>query len=150
MSHTYTNLFTRIVFSAKDRHPILIRELRARLFPYLGGIIRQLHGTSLCIGGPDDHVHLLVKLHPAISVASVLDRLKSSSSGWIHRKWPERWSLAWQEGCGASSVNPSHARALVNYIAGPEEHHRRVSFQEELIGLLKKYGIEYDERYVWK
>jgi REP element-mobilizing transposase RayT len=150
MAHTYTNLLTHIVFSTKDRHPMLIPELRTRLFPYLGGIIRQLHGTALSIGGPDDHVHLLVKLHPSISVASVLDKLKSSSSGWIHRKWPERWSFAWQEGYGAFSVSPSHLPAVMKYIAGQEEHHRRVSFQDEFIELLKKYGIEYDERYIWK
>jgi len=150
MGHTYTSLVTHIVFSTKDRHPLLHSELRTHLFPYLGGIIRQLHGTALSIGGPDAHVHLLVKLHPSTSVASVLDKLKSSSSGWIHRKWPERRSLAWQEGYGAFGVSPSHVSVLMKYIAGQEEHHRRVSFQEELIELLEKYGIEYDERYIWK
>jgi putative transposase len=149
MGHTFTNLLSHIIFSTKERLPIIDTELRSRLFPYFGGIIDHLGGTPLAINGPCDHVHLLVKLRASASIATAVEKLKSNSSGWIHDEWPRRWRFAWQEGYAAFSVSQSHVPALLNYIARQEEHHRKVSFQEELLTYLKKHDIEYDERYIW-
>ena len=125
-------------------------ELQRRLFPYLGGIIREMGGTPLTINGPSDHVHLLAQTKTSVSIAKLVETVKSNCTGWVHRECKERWAFAWQEGYGAFSVGPIQVSEVIKYIAGQKEHHRKISFQEEFISLLQKYGIEYDERYIWK
>jgi len=94
MGHTFTHLLYHIIFSTRQRLPLIDAELRSRLFPYLGGIIDHLDGTPLAINGPTDHVHALVKLRAAISVAKAVEKLKSNSTGWIHAEWPGRGKFA--------------------------------------------------------
>jgi REP element-mobilizing transposase RayT len=149
MAHTYTNLLTHIIFSTKDRHPFVDGELRERLFPYMGGIVNQLGGTPILINGPIDHVHMLVVMPPTMSVADFVGKVKSNSSGWIHKQWAARAKFAWQIGYGAFSVSGSMKEDVKVYIANQEEHHRKVTFQEEFIAFLKRHEIEYDERYIW-
>jgi putative transposase len=76
--------------------------------------------------------------------------IHSNSTGWVHREWKERWAFAWQEGYGAFSVGPAQAPEVIQHIAGQKGHHRKITFHEEFISFLRKYGIEYDERYIWK
>jgi putative transposase len=149
MGHTFTNLLVHMIFSTKDRLPLLDAEVRSRLYPYLGGILNHLGAAPLALNGPADHLHGLVKLRAVHSIAKVVEKLKSNSTGWVHEEWPERRRFAWQEGYAAFSVSESCVPALLKYIAGQEEHHRKVSFQEELVSFLKTHGIEYDERYIW-
>ena len=149
MAHTYTHLLTHFVFSTKDRAPLLDAELKARLFPYMGGIVRELKGVALLINGPADHVHLLASLSPTVAPASFIGTVKANSSGWVHQEFPRRWDFAWQVGYSAFGVSHSMEQTVLDYIAKQEEHHRKVSFQEELIALLKRHGIAYDERYLW-
>jgi hypothetical protein len=125
-------------------------EFQMRLFPYIGGIIREMGGTPLSINGPSDHVHLLAQMKASVSIAKLVETVKSNSTGWVHREWKERWAFAWQEGYGAFSVGSIQVPEVVKYIASQKEHHRKISFQEEFISFLQKYGIEYDERYIWK
>ncbi len=150
MAHTFTHLLYHVVFGTKNRHPFMDKDLTERLFPYLGGIIRELGGTALTIGGMPDHTHLLVSLPPTLAVADVLRVVKTNSSRWVHETWPERRTFAWQAGYGAFSVSRSNEDAVARYIANQEEHHRRISFEEEFIALLKKHGISYDPRYLWQ
>jgi REP element-mobilizing transposase RayT len=150
MSHTFTKLLTHVIFSTKERRSLMDDELQVRLFPYLGGIVREMGGTPLTINGPSTHVHLLVQTKASVSIAKLVETVKSNSTGWIHREWKERWKFAWQEGYGAFSVGPVQVPEVIKYIAGQKEHHRKISFQEEFISFLQKYGIEYDERYIWK
>lgn len=150
MAHTFTNLLTHIIFSTKDRRPHIDTELQAPLLAYLGGIVRELHGTALTINGTVDHVHLLLRLPAPLSLADAMRVIKTNSSRWVHEQWPSRSPFGWQTGYGAFSVSQSNVGAVVRYIAGQEEHHRRVSFQEELITYLQKHGIEYDERCIWE
>jgi REP element-mobilizing transposase RayT len=150
MSHTFTKLLTHIIFSTKERRSLMDDEVQMRLFPYLSGIIRGMGGTPLTINGPSDHVHLLAQTKASVSIAKLVETVKSNSTGWIHREWKERWAFAWQEGYGAFSVGPLQVPEVIKYIAGQKEHHRKISFQEEFISFLQKYGIEYDERYIWK
>jgi putative transposase len=150
MSHTFTKLLTHIIFSTKERRSLMDDELQLRLFPYLGGITREMGGTPLMINGPSDHVHLLVQTKASVSIAKLVETVKSNSTRWVHREWKERWKFAWQEGYGAFSVGPLQVPEVIKYIARQKEHHRKISFQQEFVSFLQKYGIEYDERYIWK
>jgi REP element-mobilizing transposase RayT len=150
MAHTYSDLLLHIVFSTKDRVPSLDSELKARLFPYMGGIVRELGATALLINGPADHVHILVLFPTKTSVSELVGKIKVNSSGWIHREFPNQHTFAWQTGYAVFSVSHSQKSAVLDYIANQEEHHRKMSFKEELLALLKKHEIEYDERYVFE
>ena len=150
MAHTYTRLLTHIIFSTKDRQPWLTEHVRPRLFPYMGGIVRELHGSAIIINGPTDHVHMLCALPATAALADVMRVVKANSSKWMHETFPSRASFAWQTGYGGFSVSESNAPQVEEYIANQEEHHRRVTFQEEFMVFLKRHGIEYDQRYVWE
>jgi REP element-mobilizing transposase RayT len=149
MPHTYTNLLDHMIFSTKDRAPSLDAELKSRLFPYMGGIMRNLNGVALSINGPADHVHILGSLPPTAAPSDFIGTLKANSSGWVHKTFPGRQDFKWQVGYAAFSVSCSVKQTVLDYIAKQEEHHRKVSFKEELIAFLKKHGIDYDERYVF-
>ena len=149
MVHTYTDLLFHVNFSTKDRAPLLDAELKPRLFPYLGGIIRELGGSALLINGPSDHVHILVSLSAKTALSEIVGKVKANSSGWVHREFPEKQTFAWQTGYAAFSVSHSQKESVLDYIAKQEEHHRKMSFQDELIRFLKKHEVEYDEKYLW-
>jgi REP element-mobilizing transposase RayT len=149
MSRTFTNLLTHIVFSTKDREPLIVPELKPELYAYLGGLTRELKGKAYGINGAADHIHMLLSLPPVVSVSDALRFLKSNSSGWVHDKWPRRRSFAWQLGYGAFSVSKSNVPDVLKYIGSQEAHHRRITFKEEFIDLLRKHEIDYDERYIW-
>jgi len=149
MAHTYTNILIHALFSTKDRHPWLIPEIRDEAFRYLGGTINELGGQSLLVNGPRDHVHLLFGLPRTLSLAATMEKIKSHSSGWVKDRWPERRAFGWQTGYAAFSVSKSHVEQVKRYIANQEEHHRKVSFQEEVLAFLEKQGVEYDPRYVF-
>jgi putative transposase len=148
MAHTYANLLTHIIFSTKDREPLITTAIRHDLLAYMGGILRELRGTLRAAGARLDHVHLLCSLPPALAVADAMRVVKTNSSLWLHRDRRLR-AFDWQTGYGAFSVSQSQAPAVVRYLRDQEKHHRRMTFQEEFIGFLKKNGIAYDERYIW-
>ena len=148
MGQSYTNLLYHIVFSTKDRKPLITIDVQERLYEYMGGIVRGLGGISLGINGMDDHVHLLTKLRADKSVSDVLRDLKANASGWMHDVFPDMRDFAWQRGYGAFTVSASQIEKVREYIANQEKHHREQSFREEFIGLLRKNGVEFDERYL--
>lgn len=135
------------VFSTKDRTPWLISEIRRELHPYLVGVLANIGCPSIQTGGVEDHVHILFRLSRTASLSQVIEKAKSSSSKWMKTKGVP--NFAWQAGYGAFSVGPGEANRIVAYIRGQEEHHRNVSFQDELRGLLREAGLEFDERYLW-
>ena len=149
MAHTYTQLLYHIVFNTKERAPFLDAELRPRMFAYLGGIVRELRGHALAVGGVGDHVHALISLPPNVSVSEVLRIVKANSSRWVHETWPQRSDFAWQTGYSAFTVSQLNRDAVLRYIAQQEEHHRTISFQDEVRQMLNRHGIEFDERYLW-
>jgi REP element-mobilizing transposase RayT len=113
----------------------------------MSGIINNLEGDALAINGMADHAHLLVLLPPTIAMADALRALKANTSKWVHESWPEQSKFTWQSGYSAFSVSESGVNDVVRYIENQEEHHRKFSYQEELLSLFKKHEIEYDERY---
>ncbi len=149
MASTLTNLILHVVFSTKDRAPMIRAELRDALHAYLVGIVRGEGGELFTIGGSADHVHLLLKHPAAISVAELLRLLKSNSSKWVNARSPGRGLFGWQRGYAAFSVSQSLVAKVFEYIKQQDTHHRKVSFQEEFLALLKKHGVDYDERYIW-
>jgi putative transposase len=149
VSHSYINCHIHYVFSTKKRQHLLTPELRERLFPYFGGIANNNDLKTIIIGGTDNHVHILASLSATLPLAKAIQLLKGGSSKWIHDTFPDCQHFAWQEGYGAFSVSQSQIDNTIRYIQNQAEHHRKMSFEEEFVALLKKHRIEYDERYVW-
>jgi putative transposase len=150
MAHTFTHLLTHIIFSTKDRRPFIDSNLKTRLFPYMGGIIREWDGKALILNGPTDHVHILASLAARHSLSDLMRELKANSSGWVHKNFPNQKLFGWQTGYAAFSVSRSGLPEVQNHIADQEAHHRRVSFQDEFVAFLKKHEIEYDDRFIWE
>ena len=150
MSKSYCNLLYHLVFSTKERRPYLHHETRERVYEYIGGVIRKKEGIVLCVGGTDDHVHILAKLRQDEAVSDVLRDIKAGSSGWVHDTFEKLSDFSWQEGYGAFSVSQSQVEKVSQYIQTQEEHHKRVTFKEEFVALLEAHEVEYDERYIWR
>ena len=150
MGHTYTNLLTHIVFSTKDRLPYLRTERQDDVFAYMGGIVREMKGSAININGVEDHVHMLVRLPASLATAKAVETVKTNSSRWIHEWRILHRTFAWQGGYAAFSVSESRADEVAQYITNQAEHHRKTTFQEELIAFLKRARIPYDERYLWR
>jgi len=148
MSQSFTNLLYHIIFSTKDRRPIITIDHQPRLYEYIGGIVRGVGGISLGVNGMEDHVHLVAKLRPDRALSDVLRELKSNASGWMHDVFPRLSDFTWQRGYAAFTVSQSNLKQVQRYIANQKEHHLKVSFRGEFINFLKINGIEYDERYI--
>jgi REP element-mobilizing transposase RayT len=143
MARTYTKLVYHVVYSTKERIPLITEKIRDPLYEYIGGVIRGEKGSLLQIGGVADHVHILARFGAATAVSDMVQRIKGSSSHWLNQQ-PESW-FAWQNGYGAFTVSESQIATVQKYIQRQEEHHKRWSFKDELISLLRKHGIDFDE-----
>jgi REP element-mobilizing transposase RayT len=148
MSQSFTNLLYHLIFSTKDRRPLITDEYQPRLYDYIGGIIRGTGGISLGIDGIEDHVHVLAKLRPDRALSDVLRDLKCNATGWMHDVFPTLADFSWQRGYGAFTVSQSNVEQVQRYLLKQKEHHQRVSFRDEFILFLKANGIEFNERYV--
>ncbi|MFO0897324.1 MAG: IS200/IS605 family transposase [Pirellulales bacterium] len=148
MPQSFSSLHVHVVFSTKDRTPLIRPELASRLHPYLGGISNELACPAVAIGGMPDHVHMLVDLSRERTVADVVRTIKTNSSKWMRQELGER-RFVWQTGYGAFAVNRSNLEDVKGCIADQAEHHRIRTFQEEFRMLLEKHGLEFDERYLW-
>jgi REP element-mobilizing transposase RayT len=149
MPQSFTCLHYHLVFSTKHRLAQITVDLAGRLYAYLGGILRSEGGCLLAAGGMPDHVHLLVRLSKQTSIAEALRLLKANSSKWIHETFPDRRDFAWQTGYGAFAVSFSSLASVQRYIAYQAQHHRTVTFQQELVEFLRRHRLEFDERYLW-
>lgn len=149
MSHTYTSILVHYVFSTKNRRRVITPEIQERLWPFMGGIAWDNGMAPIMVGGTADHVHILAALPPIISVSKGVRLIKGGSSKFVNQSFsiPERFQ--WQSGYGAFSVSISHRQDTISYIQNQEEHHRKTTFQDEFHAILKKHGIEFDERYIW-
>lgn len=149
MGHTYTSLNYHLVFSTKDRQPFITKDAQPRLYGYIGGIVRDLKGEVLAIGGVADHVHILCRLGTTVSLADALRQIKGSSSKWANEELGLEGRFAWQTGYAAFTVSQSKVANVERYIAEQEEHHRVRGFKEELLDFLQRHGVVYEEQYLW-
>ena len=150
MAGKYLSLLVHFTWSTAGREPWLETDMRDDLYSYIGGIMKNKNAKLISAGGMFDHIHLYASMPSTISVADFVNAVKSNSSRWIHEFSARLRGFAWQEGYGAFSVSKSEEARVIRYISNQEEHHRKRTFKEELIGLLDKHGIEYDKRYIWK
>jgi putative transposase len=150
MPGSFTNLLYHIVFSTKNREPLIREDKKERLYDYMGGIVRLHGGIMLELNGMPDHVHLVAKLRPDEAVSVLLRDLKSSATGWMHKVFPDESDFGWQNGYAGFTVSQSQLQQVRNYVKKQEQHHGNISFREEFVQLLRKNCIEFDERYLWK
>jgi putative transposase len=142
------NLLTHLIFSTKNRDPLLVgKDLRQRTHAYLAAVLKDMQCPALVVGGVADHVHILCQLAKTQSVSDIMEHLKASSSKWLKTQGSRTFS--WQRGYGAFSVSQSHVDAVISYIEKQEDHHRTITFEEEFRLILKRYRVAFDERYVW-
>jgi REP element-mobilizing transposase RayT len=149
MPQSLSRVFVHLIFSTKNRVRILTPEIRTELFPYLSVVLNDHDCPSLRVGGVEDHIHLLFGLSRTLSIAQIVEAVKTSSSKWIKSKGAQFTNFHWQSGYGAFSVSSSQADAVIEYIMNQQEHHRVMSYQEEFRRFLERHGVEYDERYIW-
>jgi putative transposase len=149
MPQSLVKNYVHIVFSTKYRQPLILPSIETELHNYLGGICKNLECNPVIVGGYIDHIHLLCILSKKIPLVKLMEELKSHSSKWIKTKDEKLKNFYWQDGYGAFSVNPHEVHVVKGYIANQHEHHKQATFQHEYRAFLKKYAIDYDERYVW-
>ena len=151
MPQSLAQIYLHIVFSTKDRNPFLRdAELRKTLYAYMAGVLKNLGSPALKIGGVEDHVHMLCRLTRTGTLSDLVRDLKRDTSKWIKENGRGLEGFGWQLGYGAFSISPSHVEQLIQYIENQEEHHRAETFQDELLRLLTKYEVMFDERYLWE
>jgi putative transposase len=144
-----SHVLVHLVFSTKNRAPVLVPDIRAELHPYLSVVLNNDGCTSLRVGGIEDHVHLFFALSRTRTISQVVESAKTSSSKWLKTKSADLTGFRWQNGYGIFSVSQSHAGEVVEYIVRQEEHHRTEPFQQEVRRLYEREKIAYDERYLW-
>ena len=149
MANTLFEFYMHLVFSTKNRGNLIHPEIEAELHRYMAGIVRNLDSRCLAINGTENHVHLLVSIGKSVAVSDLVRETKKGSTSWVKRRGVVRGNFHWQDGYGAFSVGRSDLDAVKRYIANQKEHHRRVTYEEEFVSLLRENGIDYDERYLW-
>jgi REP element-mobilizing transposase RayT len=150
MPQSLSAVYIHLVFSTKDRRPFLRdKPTRDALHSYLGGVSKQLDCPPILVGGVEDHVHLLARFGRTLTQAEWVKELKRISNLWLKERGRDCADFEWQGGYADFSVSQSNLEAVKQYIAGQEEHHRKIGFQDELRALLRKHEIEWDEKYVW-
>lgn len=152
MPQSLSKVILHLVFSTKDRQPWIDEEIRPRLHAFIATVLRDIcppQSQAYRVGGVADHVHVASTLPRTLTISKLFETIKKESSIWIKTQDAKYQQFYWQSGYGCFSVAPSQLDQLIRYIDNQEEHHKKVSFQDEFRTLLKKYNIEFDERYVW-
>jgi putative transposase len=149
MPQSLSSILIHLIFSTKNREPFLTPEIDTELYPYMASVFKAMKSPALIIDGASDHLHTLFTLSRVITIADLVEEVKTESSRWIKTKGREFRNFHWQNGYGAFSIAQSQVVSVKRYISRQKEHHRRVTFQDEYRKFLEAYDIEYDERYVW-
>jgi putative transposase len=152
MPQSLAKVVVHIVYSTKNRHAWLKDpQTRSELYAYNAAILKNnVDSPALLINGVEDHLHVLCSLSRKVAIQDVVKESKTETTKWIKKQGPAYADFHWQAGYGIFSVSPSNVEQVKRYIASQEEHHRRMSFQEEFREMCRRYGIEIDERYVWE
>jgi putative transposase len=148
MPSSYSSIFLHLIFSTKNREPLIKAEWKDRLYGYIGGILRQGHNTLIAAGGMEDHIHLLVLITREVAVKDLLRTIKTNSSRWVHDEIGAKFE--WQRGYCAISVSPSATHSVERYIHNQEVHHKTKTYDREVIGILDACNIPYDLKYLFE
>ncbi|UCG28245.1 MAG: IS200/IS605 family transposase [Bacteroidales bacterium] len=149
MPQSLSKVYVHIIFSTKNRQNLINDNIENSLYEYLGGICKGLECNPVKVGGHKNHIHVLCLLSRKVAQMKLLEEIKKQSSKWIKTKGPAYSNFYWQDGYGIFSINPTQTDEVIDYIQLQHEHHKHKSFQDEFRAFLKKYKLEYDERYVW-
>ena len=149
MSQSLANILVHLIFSTKDRRPLIRDDTRDRLHAYIIGILEHQQSPSLATNSVEDHAHIFFALSKNLPLAKVVQEVKQASSRWIKEQSDDYRPFSWQNGYAAFSVSESQRDVVREYIGKQQEHHARVSFQDELRQFFQRHGVTYDERYVW-
>lgn len=150
MSGTYSRIYIHIVFAVKGRGNIISKTWQHELHKYIAGIITNKDQKSIIVNGVSDHIHVFVGLKPSMSISDLVRDIKNNSTNFINNKKFVKGKFAWQEGYGAFSCGHSQIDQVYNYIFNQEEHHRKKTFKEEYMEFLRKFGIKYNEKYLFE
>jgi len=150
MPQSLSKVYVHIIFSTKHRENLIDDSIESELFDYIGGVCKALECNPLQVGGYRNHVHILCLLSRKITQMKLLEEVKKRSSKWMKTKDYNYSNFFWQDGYGIFSVNPRNIDRVVRYIKNQREHHRSMDFKQEFREFLKKYHVEFDERYVWE
>ena len=150
MANTFSQIYIQTVFAVSGRLSLITQDFREELHKYITGIVRKKDQKLIAINGMSDHIHILIGLRPAMALAELVRDIKSDSSEWVNKKKLARGKFGWQEGYGAFSYGHSQLDVIIRYIQNQEKHHRRRSFKDEYLTLLRKFEIEFKEKYVFE
>ena len=149
MANTYSQIYIHCVFAVKGRENLLQKPWRSEVFKYIAGIIREKNQKPIIVNGVSDHVHIFVGLKPSMSVSELVRDIKNNSTNFINAQKFVSKKFSWQEGFGAFSYNRSQLENVYRYIENQEQRHRKKTFREEYLELLKEFDIEHDEKYLF-
>jgi putative transposase len=149
MPQSLARLHVHLIFSTKNREPFLHDRVRQSLHAYIATVLQDLNCSPLLINSNNDHIHLLFDLARTVTMSQAVEKVKKTSSKWIKTQGADFSIFAWQAGYGVFAVSESNVPAVLNYIKNQQEHHQKISFQEEYRAFLKRHNVAYDERYVW-
>lgn len=150
MANTYSQIYIQVVFAVEARDSLVHPDWKGELFKYITGIVKKKGQKLIAIGGVADHIHLLIGITPSTSLSDLVRDIKASSSKFINDRKYVRGQFRWQEGFGAFSYSRSHIDAVAKYVLNQEVHHSRMSFKDEFLSLLKRFDVEYEEKYLFK
>ena len=150
MANTFSQIYIQTVFAVSGRLSLITQDFREELHKYITGIVRKKDQKLISINGMSDHIHILIGLRPAMALAELVRDIKSDSSEWVNKKKLARGKFGWQEGYGAFSYGHSQLDTIIRYIQNQEKHHQRRSFKNEYLTLLRKFEIEFKEKYVFE
>ncbi len=149
MAGTYSQIYIQIVFAVKGRQNLISKQWKDELYKYISGIISNKGHKSIIVNGTTDHIHVFVGLKPSMSISDLVRDIKNNSSNFINKK---RWvtgKFSWQEGYGAFSYSHSQIERVYQYILNQESHHKQKTFKEEYLDILKKFDIEFNDKYLF-
>jgi putative transposase len=149
MAGTFSQIYIQIVFAVKGRESLIQKEWEERLYQYITGIIRAKEQKLIAINGMPDHIHIFIGMKPSCCLSDLVREVKKSSNDFINENKLSKFKFSWQEGYGAFSYSHSQIDAVAKYILNQKEHHRKITFKEEYVDFLKKFEIEYDEKYLF-
>jgi len=149
MAQSLAKVLLHVTFSTKNRQQLITPAIQPKLFAYLAGVCRANGSEAFRVGGTEDHVHIACTLPRTLTISRLLEEAKKSSSAWIKRQDPRLRDFPWQAGCGAFSLGQSQLGHLLRYIENQPVHHKKKSFKEELLEILRRYEVPFDERYLW-